>query len=80
VATGSFEQPPTTTVEAGTATTTLPIPDADYRTPDSPTLYDEVQSWDPTRLLCDNSGWAHVATDINDYHEYFVTPDRVDAR
>jgi len=42
-------------------------------------LYEETKSWDPTRLICDNSGWAHVATDLNDYHEYFVAPDRVDA-
>jgi len=42
-------------------------------------LFEETQSWDPTRLICDNSGWAHVATDLNDYHEYFVAPDRVDA-
>ena len=41
--------------------------------------YEETRRWDPTRLLCDNSGWAHVATDLNDYHEYFVAPDRVDA-
>ncbi|MDS0295635.1 glycoside hydrolase family 2 protein [Halogeometricum luteum] len=34
---------------------------------------------DPTRLVCDNSGWAHVVTDLNDYHEYFVVPDRADA-
>lgn len=31
---------------------------------------------DPTRLVCDNSGWAHVTTDINDFHRYFVSPDR----
>lgn len=42
-------------------------------------LYETAQSWDPTRLFCDNSGWAHVATDLNDYHEYFVAPDRIDA-
>ncbi len=42
-------------------------------------LYEQVRELDPTRLICDNSGWAHVATDINDYHEYFVAPDRVAA-
>ncbi|MFP9060682.1 glycoside hydrolase family 2 protein [Natrialbaceae archaeon A-chndr2] len=42
-------------------------------------LYEAAKSWDPTRLVCDNSGWAHVATDINDYHQYFVSPDRADA-
>jgi len=42
-------------------------------------LYEEAKEWDPTRVICDNSGWAHVATDINDYHRYFVSPDRADA-
>jgi hypothetical protein len=42
-------------------------------------LYADARELDPTRLVCDNSGWAHVATDVNDYHEYFVLPDRVDA-
>lgn len=42
-------------------------------------LYEETLEYDPTRLVCDNSGWAHVATDLNDYHEYFVAPDRLDA-
>ena len=42
-------------------------------------LYEETVECDPTRLVCDNSGWAHVATDLNDYHEYFVVPDRIDA-
>jgi len=39
-------------------------------------LYETAKRWDPTRLVCDNSGWAHVATDINDYHRYFASPDR----
>lgn len=43
------------------------------------TFYSDAQELDPTRLICDNSGWAHVNTDINDYHEYFIVPDRVDA-
>ena len=42
-------------------------------------LYEEAKGWDPTRLVCDNSGWAHVATDVNDYHRYFVSPDRAAA-
>ncbi|WP_247004436.1 sugar-binding domain-containing protein [Halosolutus gelatinilyticus] len=42
-------------------------------------LYEETKAADPTRLVCDNSGWAHVATDLNDYHRYFVSPDRADA-
>jgi len=42
-------------------------------------LYDELKAYDPTRLICDNSGWAHVKTDINDHHRYFVCPDQLDA-
>jgi hypothetical protein len=38
--------------------------------------YEETKEWDPTRLVCDNSGWAHVATDLNDYHRYHASPDR----
>ena len=41
--------------------------------------YRDARELDPTRLVCDNSGWAHVATDLNDYHEYFVVPDRNEA-
>ncbi|WP_459191505.1 glycoside hydrolase family 2 protein [Halosimplex sp. J119] len=41
-------------------------------------LFHEAKEWDPTRLVCDNSGWAHVATDLNDYHEYYVSPDRAE--
>ncbi|MFC6823583.1 glycoside hydrolase family 2 protein [Halopelagius fulvigenes] len=37
---------------------------------------DDARAYDPSRLVCDNSGWAHVDTDVNDYHEYFVVPDR----
>ncbi|MCU4802673.1 beta-galactosidase [Halobacteria archaeon HArc-gm2] len=39
-------------------------------------LFHETKELDPTRPICDNSGWAHVARDLNDYHEYFVSPDR----
>jgi hypothetical protein len=39
-------------------------------------LVGTLREWDPTRLVCDNSGWAHVDTDINDYHEYVVSPER----
>ena len=39
-------------------------------------FYETATNWDPTRLVCDNSGWAHVATDLNDYHRYFASPDR----
>jgi hypothetical protein len=42
-------------------------------------LFNETKELDPTRPICDNSGWAHVATDLNDYHEYFVSPDRAQA-
>ncbi len=37
---------------------------------------ESVRERDPTRLVCDNSGWAHVATDVNDYHRYVASPDR----
>ena len=33
-------------------------------------LYDRVKTWDPTRLVVDNSGWSHVKTDIADFHYY----------
>lgn len=42
-------------------------------------LYDELKAFDPTRLICDNSGWNHVKTDINDHHRYFVCPDQLEA-
>ncbi len=41
-------------------------------------LYREVKALDPTRPVCDNSGWAHVRTDLNDYHEYFLLPERAE--
>lgn len=41
-------------------------------------FYDTARDLDPTRLICDNSGWAHVRTDVNDYHEYVMVPDRAD--
>lgn len=39
-------------------------------------LYVQLKAQDPTRLICDNSGWTHVHTDINDYHRYFASPER----
>ncbi|TDF94171.1 glycoside hydrolase family 2 protein [Paenibacillus piri] len=42
-------------------------------------MYDELKACDPTRLICDNSGWTHVKTDINDHHRYFVCPDQLEA-
>lgn len=42
-------------------------------------LYRELKQLDPTRPVCDNSGWTHVETDINDYHAYFVLPEQLDA-
>lgn len=39
-------------------------------------LVETVRERDPTRLVCDNSGWAHVETDLNDYHWYCISPDR----
>lgn len=41
-------------------------------------MYDEIKQLDPTRLICDNSGWIHVKTDINDHHRYFVLPEQID--
>ncbi|MDF2959722.1 MAG: glycoside hydrolase family 2 sugar binding protein [Paenibacillus sp.] len=42
-------------------------------------MYDELKKYDPSRLVCDNSGWTHVKTDINDHHRYFVCPDQLEA-
>ncbi|NCA99577.1 MAG: glycoside hydrolase family 2 [Clostridia bacterium] len=42
-------------------------------------FYDRLKAYDPTRLICDNSGWAHVKTDINDYHRYFTAPEQIAA-
>lgn len=42
-------------------------------------LYDVIKKHDPSRLICDNSGWTHVKTDINDHHRYFVCPDQLEA-
>ncbi len=33
-------------------------------------LYNQIKSWDPMRLVVDNSGWRHVITDIADSHKY----------
>lgn len=38
-------------------------------------FYDYARSLDPGRLVCDNSGWAHVKTDLNDYHRYYAVPE-----
>jgi hypothetical protein len=38
-------------------------------------FYDYAKRLDPTRPVCDNSGWAHVKTDINDYHRYYAVPE-----
>lgn len=42
-------------------------------------FYDYAKKLDPTRLICDNSGWAHVKTDINDIHRYFAVPEDAQA-
>jgi len=41
-------------------------------------FYDRLKVFDPTRIYCDNSGWTHVKTDINDYHPYAALPDQAD--
>ncbi len=38
-------------------------------------FYDYARILDDSRLICDNSGWAHVKTDLNDYHRYFAVPE-----
>ena len=40
-------------------------------------MYSRIKVLDPSRLICDNSGWIHVETDINDYHRYFTTPEQI---
>jgi len=40
-------------------------------------MYYDVKCQDPTRLICDNSGWIHVKTDVNDYHRYFALPEQI---
>lgn len=37
-------------------------------------IYDQIKTWDPTRLVIDNSGWRHVQTDIADSHKYTGDP------
>ncbi|PQD97086.1 glycoside hydrolase family 2 [Pradoshia eiseniae] len=39
-------------------------------------MYENIRELDSTRLICDNSGWTHVKTDINDYHSYFSLPEQ----
>ncbi|ADI00707.1 glycoside hydrolase family 2 protein [Salisediminibacterium selenitireducens] len=39
-------------------------------------LFEEVRASDATRLICDNSGWRHVVTDVNDTHRYFTVPEQ----
>lgn len=36
--------------------------------------YDQLKALDPTRPIVDNSGWAHVRTDIIDWHHYVTDP------
>ena len=36
--------------------------------------YDTMRSLDDTRLVVDNSGWAHVKTDLVDWHYYDEDP------
>ena len=38
-------------------------------------IVDLTRAEDPTRLICDNSGWQHVKTDICDIHDYAKTGD-----
>ncbi len=36
--------------------------------------YERLKELDPTRPIVDNSGWAHVRTDIVDWHHYVTDP------
>lgn len=40
----------------------------------------ETKSLDPTRPVCDNSGWCHVETDVVDVHDYEQDPRGLVAR
>ncbi|MCS7223647.1 MAG: hypothetical protein NZ959_03660 [Armatimonadetes bacterium] len=33
-------------------------------------MFRKVKTWDPTRLVQDNTGWAHLVTDFNSFHWY----------
>ncbi len=33
-------------------------------------MFHKVRNWDPTRLVQDNTGWAHLITDLNSFHWY----------
>ncbi len=39
------------------------------------TVVTETRSADPTRPVCDNSGWCHVDTDVVDVHDYDQDPE-----
>ncbi|WP_052342715.1 glycoside hydrolase family 2 protein [Bacillus sp. EB01] len=41
-------------------------------------LFSQVKQWDSSRLICDNSGWTHINTDINDHHRYYAVPDQIE--
>jgi len=53
------------------------------RDPDRQAFVRDVVAWtrraDPTRPVCDNSGWAHVDTDVVDGHDYTQDPGRLRA-
>lgn len=40
-------------------------------------MYKDIKKLDSSRLICDNSGWTHVKTDVNDYHRYFTLPEQI---
>ena len=46
------------------------IPSSAARTAAAADAYDRLRSLDDTRPIVDNSGWAHVRTDLLDWHYY----------
>ncbi|MBR7741774.1 glycoside hydrolase family 2 [Phycicoccus sp. BSK3Z-2] len=50
------------------------IPGSDERASAAVSAYDLLRSLDDTRPVVDNSGWAHVRTDLVDWHYYDEDP------
>jgi len=50
------------------------IPGSPERAAAAAHAYDAMRALDPTRLVVDNSGWAHVRTDLVDWHYYDEDP------
>ena len=50
------------------------IPGSPERAAAAAHAYDVMRALDPSRLVVDNSGWAHVRTDLVDWHYYDEDP------